>query len=65
MIDGAFLIGLGIGAFAILAPWVYGPYRRYVMPCAKVTCPHHGEDNARRLREANDRERNGPNRPDI
>jgi hypothetical protein len=59
-----YFLGVGTGALAILLPWVQGPYKKYVLNCGKVTCPHHTE-NAKRLQDINDKTRNGPTRPDI
>lgn len=52
-----FFIGVSAGALAVFVPWIMEPYRKYVVNCHKTTCPHHGDENKRRLAEANDRER--------
>jgi hypothetical protein len=61
----AFAFGVAAGALAIYIPWMSYAFKRYVLPCSSAHCPHHRDDNIRRIREANDRERNGPTRPDI
>jgi hypothetical protein len=60
----AFAFGAATGT-AILIPWVSDAYRRYVVNCQKAACPHHGSDNTKRMNDINDKQRNGPTRPDI
>lgn len=61
-----FLFGVFSGACALFLPWIGPAYRKYVVNCGKVAgCPHHSPDNARRLNNRNDSERNGPTRPKL
>lgn len=60
-----FTLGIAAGAVAVFVPWILGPFRKYVLPCSSAHCPHHRDDNIKRIRDANDRERNQPPRPDI
>lgn len=60
-----FFIGVGAGALAIYVPWIHPSFKKYVLNCGKVTCPHHGIDNQKHLNDINDRTRSGPTRPDI
>jgi len=60
-----FALGAATGSVATFLPWVWSSYKKYVLNCGKATCPHHGEENKKRINDINDSNRNGPTRPDI
>lgn len=47
-----FSLGVAAGALAVFLPWVGPAYKKYVVNCQRIVCPHHGPLNARRMNEA-------------
>jgi hypothetical protein len=47
-----FSIGVAAGALALFIPWIGPAYRKYVAPCGRLQCPHHGPDLARRMNDS-------------